>query len=98
MNLRALAHATSTTIVTITALTIIAELYSPLKDMLTKIGSHHWIGKSLIAVVVFGVTAFILNSLFKKALSEHTALYGTVVTTLGCALLLVGFFTFEFVR
>ena len=95
MKLRALAHATSTTIITITALTIIAELYSPLKDTLTKIGSHHWVGKGIVATVVFVVTAVVLNRVLQQGITEQKALYGTIGTRGLCALRLLMFFSIE---
>lgn len=51
------------TVVFITAITIAADLYPPLKDWLKNVFTHHWIGKGILSVVVFaafGVLRFIL--------------------------------------
>ena len=53
MNLRALNFSTIFTMVLITLMTIFGELYKPLKDFLAKIGTHHWIGKGITALIFF---------------------------------------------
>lgn len=39
--------------------TIFGELYKPFKDSLKDIFSHHWIGKGVIAIVIFYVLGFL---------------------------------------
>jgi len=49
--------ATTVVIIFIAAITIAAELYSPLKNWLKEIFSHHWIGKGIIAALLWTVIA-----------------------------------------
>lgn len=39
--------------------TIFGELYKPFKDSLKDIFSHHWIGKGVIAIVIFYALGFL---------------------------------------
>ncbi|MBI2415630.1 MAG: hypothetical protein HYV33_03150 [Candidatus Kerfeldbacteria bacterium] len=98
LNIRALSHATSATMVSITALTISAEEYAGLKNALTSVGSHHWIGKGIVAVAVFVVVTAVLQFVLKKEVSEQKSLYGTLVTAIVCMLILPIFFIFEYFK
>ena len=46
-------------VIFITAITITADLYLPLKDWLKNTFSHHWIGKSILSVAVFIVIGLV---------------------------------------
>lgn len=46
-------------IVTVTVITIVGELYAPFKDWLKSVFTHHWLGKSALAVMVFVLVSFI---------------------------------------
>ncbi len=59
-----------TTVAVITLLTIAAELNAPLKDWLKQVFSHHWIGKSVIALAVFLIFSFVMRVPTKKPLRE----------------------------
>lgn len=50
-------------VIFIIAITIIADLYLPIKDWLKDIFTHHWIGKSILSLVIFiifGIISFFL--------------------------------------
>lgn len=38
----------------ITLITIAADLFIPIKDWLASVFSHHWLGKSILSLIVFG--------------------------------------------
>ena len=42
-------------IIFVTVATVLGELYSPFKDWLKETFNHHWIGKGVIAIVIFYV-------------------------------------------
>ena len=52
-------------IIYIPLITVSAELFPPLKDFLKNVFWHHWLGKSIILLLLFIATAAIA-SLFKK--------------------------------
>ena len=80
------------TIIFITALTIVAELHVPTKDWLQTTFTHHWIGKSILALVLFGLlSAF---RFFFPNVKPHFGWLGGVA--LASAMLLFGFFLFEY--
>lgn len=52
-----------TAVIFIIAITIAADIYLSLKDLLKSVFSHHWIGKSILSVAVFiivGAISFLL--------------------------------------
>jgi len=57
-------------VVFIVAITIGADLYLPLKDWLKNVFSHHWVGKSVLSAIIFGVIAF-LTMIFSGQASEE---------------------------
>jgi len=59
---QAAAEGAAAVAVLIATLTIGAELWSPLKDFLKAIFTHHWIGKSALAVLLFAVVFFVRSS------------------------------------
>ncbi len=59
------------TILFITALTIVSEIYSPLKDWLKTTFYHHWIGKSILALILFAVVSISPFGLSIKELEKY---------------------------
>lgn len=86
-----------TAIVFITAITIAADLYSPLKDWLKENFSHHWIGKGILAIAAFLLAGF-LKFLFGKTTNEIKIAKNLAVlnwlSIIG-SLAILGFFIFE---
>lgn len=68
--LNAAIKATALCALFVTAITIIAEYQAPLKEWLKVTFTHHWIGKSVLAVVVWAV-ATILITLGTRLLREQ---------------------------
>lgn len=84
----------SLTMVGLTVVTILAELQAPLKAWLTSTFTHHWLGKSILALAFFLVAWIICLVLPAKREEMHIPKYLNLLTgtSLLCALLLVGFF------
>jgi hypothetical protein len=55
MNPKALTRAAATTIALIALATIGSELSASFKQLLSLIGGHHWIGKSVLSIFFFGI-------------------------------------------
>ena len=70
MNARALTRSAAVTIALIAAATIGSESFASFKDLLATIGGHHWIGKSVLSVVFFGL----LYLLFSRFMDEELSL------------------------
>lgn len=73
MNSKALTRAAAATIVLIAVATIGSELSAGFKQLLSLIGGHHWIGKSVLSVVFFGL----LYLLFSKTTDKRFTLKDT---------------------
>lgn len=81
----------------VTVITIVADLQLPLKDWLKATFTHHWIGKGVLAAVVFVVVWLVMLAQKRQADDQQlsrglmaltwTVVLGTVV--------LFGFFVFE---
>ena len=55
MKSKALTRAAALSVVLIAAATIGSELSAAFKQLLTSIGGHHWIGKSVLSFIAFGL-------------------------------------------
>jgi hypothetical protein len=80
MNSRALTRAAATTIALIAAATIGSELSAAFKQLLSSIGGHHWIGKSVLSVVFFGLLYLVFSKVSDDSftLKDTSLLIGTV--------------------
>ena len=88
MNTKALVRAAAFTIVLIALATIGSELSAPFKQLLSSIGGHHWIGKSVLSLVFFGVLYMLFSKLSEDSFSlkDTWLLIGSVVVS-GLAIL-----------
>ncbi len=66
MNIRALSRATIGTTILTVVLTIWTELSQKFKDLLTSVTGHHWVTKSIFAVILF----IFLTAVFSKSTEE----------------------------
>lgn len=82
-------------IIYIPLITIIAELFSPLKDFLKNVFWHHWLGKSIILLFLFIATASIA-SLFKK--NDDKPLLSITCLSFISALAILLFFMVEYMK
>lgn len=83
MNPKALIRAAAVTIALIAVATIGSELSSAFKSLLSLIGGHHWIGKSVLSVVFFALLylVFAKSSGDELSLGDTKWLIATVVTS-----------------
>ncbi|TRZ54772.1 hypothetical protein D4Q76_01700 [archaeon] len=78
-------------IVFITAITITADIYPALKVLLKETFGHHWIGKSVLATILWLAFALIpIKSDFIR--TKHI-----VFTAMGCALAIFAFYVLLFI-
>ncbi|OGG78483.1 hypothetical protein A3A36_01595 [Candidatus Kaiserbacteria bacterium RIFCSPLOWO2_01_FULL_52_12b] len=79
------------------AMTLLAELSAPFKTFLAQLAGHHWVGKSILAVIAFGVLYFF----FRKS-DESKGIWGGVLLVLGSVvvggLIIVSFFYWHFIN
>jgi hypothetical protein len=88
MNSKAITRAAAVTIALIAVATIGSELSATFKQLLSSIGGHHWIGKSVLSVVFFGLLYLIFSKVSDNrfALRDTGLLIGTVIIS-GMAIL-----------
>ena len=91
MNSKALVRAAALTIALIAVATIGGELSGSFKQLLSSIGGHHWIGKSVLSVVFFGLLYLVFSKVSDDnlALRDTGVLIGTVVIS---GLAILGFY------
>ncbi len=85
-------------IISVTGMTIIGELVKPVKDVLAAATGHHWITKSVLAVIVFLLIAVTGR---KKTLSDKGAYVlgmKVAVAVIVCIIALFAFFVWEFLK
>ena len=91
--LKGVYYATIVTIISVTVMTIAAELSTSFKDFLTNTFWHHWIGKGIIALAVF----FLIRFLYKGEEKDILRLTkSTIVITVLCGLVIFLFYVFHF--
>lgn len=84
-------------IIFITVATVLAELYSPFKDWLKNTFYHHWMGKGIIAILLFYI--FGLVGYFSVKDSEDfmiTMLKVAFWVTLAGVFVITGFYLYEY--
>ena len=97
--IQTVARAALYTVITITAITIIADLYPPVKEWLKNTFTHHWIGKGVLGVAVFVVIAIIegMRGEGTVAKAEQSVRMLIYVSLLG-TIVLLAFFFYEFLK
>lgn len=88
-------------ILAIALLTVVADLYIPLKDLLKQLFSHHWIAKGVIAIFVFLAIGF--GGFFRREAGGDLSgvarrLKILFWTTTFSSFVVFGFFVWEFLR
>lgn len=76
----------------ISASTVIGEMYAPLKDALKESFTHHWIGKGVIAVVLFIVVFLLVYPVAKKHMDRTTALSALFWSSVLGTLAIIGYY------
>jgi hypothetical protein len=102
MNMKIKAHfwAVSISMIFLTVVTILGEMVLPFKDFLKvltnwgpTIPGHHWATKSILVILVYVVSLFILNAAFKDDEYKEKSLYASIVVLVLCCLAMLLFFT-----
>lgn len=88
MNPKALTRAAAVTIAWVAVVTIYSELSGAFKALLSSIGGHHWIGKSVLSLVLYGLLYLVFSKFGddKLSLRDTWWLLGTVLIS-GLAIL-----------
>ena len=88
MNTKALIRAATVTIALIAVATIGSELSVALKQLLSSIGGHHWIGKSVLSIIFFAALYLVFSGFSKRdfTLKDTWLLIGSVIAS-GLAIL-----------
>lgn len=91
MKSKALTRAAAVSIALIAVATIGSELSASFKQLLSSIGGHHWIGKSVLSVVVFGLLYLVFSKISDRrfTLKDTGLLIGTVIVS---GLAILGFY------
>lgn len=89
MNSKAITRAAAATIALIAVATIGSELSATFKQLLSSIGGHHWIGKSVLSIVFFGLLYLVFSKVsdHRFTLRDTGLLIGTVIIS-GLAILI----------
>jgi len=97
MNSKALVIATVGVIWLIVFMTLLTEISASFKALLVQFAGHHWIGKSLIAVIVFAGTYFLCQRM-KESESEDVlrGAYLVVGSVVLGGLIIFSFFLWSF--
>lgn len=77
----------------VTAVTLAAELSPALKDLIASVFLHHWLGKSILTLVVFGLVAAITPG--RRFDDRRWANY-VLVSVVAGGLLILGYFAFHY--
>lgn len=85
----------SVAVVFIAAATIGGELYMPIKDWLASIFSHHWIGKGVLAMLVFIVASGLSNRRETRITDIEDFIAMLFWISFLSALAIAGFFGYE---
>ena len=85
------------TIIFVVIITIFADLYLPLKDLLKQLFWHHWIGKGILSVLIFILGAYVKHIIsretFEKDLSK--GLNSLTLISICSSIVLLVFFFYE---
>lgn len=92
------------TVIFIAALTIAAELFAPLKDWLKNTFSHHWVGKSILSIMVLLIGSIAFQYCPSKFCRiDNLSTFGRNLRILSwisaiAAIAIFGFFVFEYFK
>ncbi|MEK6903245.1 MAG: hypothetical protein AABW64_01190 [Nanoarchaeota archaeon] len=88
-------HVTSAiiTVIGITFMTVYAELNEAFKNFLKGTFYHHWIGKGVLAIILFFIFAHLIK--LKTNRDIHRLTNDAILVTLLCSVLIIVFFVWE---
>lgn len=87
------------TILFITAITVVSELLPLFKSFLKSTFTHHWIGKSILSILVFlaGALIFLILPVKSNLSRANLLLQGLVIVVVLSFLVILGFFSYEII-
>lgn len=93
---------TIVSIIYIPLITIAGELYAPLKNLLKSIFWHHWLGKSVVLVILF-IAVVLISGAFLPKHEENNDKDGKFLTwtlylSTFSALAILVFFVIEYIK
>lgn len=91
-NVKAAAEAVAVVAVLVATLTIVGELWSPLKDTLKSIFTHHWLGKSFLTIAAFSLVYGFRKNKPARTDSASRALYLATIMSLAATFAMLLFF------
>ncbi|MFQ5541144.1 MAG: hypothetical protein ACE5F4_02770 [Candidatus Paceibacteria bacterium] len=80
----------------VVASTLYGELHAPFKNWLAQTFSHHWVGKGVIASLIFVFGGVLFSPLFNRKGAVAFALWGVVWVALIGSFVILGFYLYEF--
>jgi len=91
-------HALIVAMIFVTAITIISDLFPPVKNWLAATHGHHWVGKGIWTVILFSLFTVVAYPLLKR---NQCALSPTLVRNAGHLAIVAGvlitlFFLYEY--
>jgi len=95
-DVKAVAEATAAVAVLVATLTIVGELWHPLKDTLKLVFAHHWLGKGALSIALFAAVYWLRKESPARNGSAVRALYWAVALSWVATLVMVIFFTMHY--
>jgi len=95
-NIKAASTSTIVVIIVTVIITILGELSKTFKDFLTSVSGHHWVTKSLVAIVLFLVLSFIFSKSFKDEVDVWKEVKLVSLITILGIILILGFYAWHF--
>ena len=92
MNPKALIRSTTVVIPLIAVFTVLSELFLTVKNFFALFG-HHWVGKSILALLVFGLL-YLLLSRYDDNL-EDNSIWWLIAMVVLSGLAIAGFYTWH---
>ncbi|MEK7538220.1 MAG: hypothetical protein AAB552_00070 [Patescibacteria group bacterium] len=78
--------------VVLAVLTIVGELWAPLKNTLKSIFTHHWLGKSALSIIFFAVIFLIRSNMHADMTKLPRKIYAAVWISALSAFAMTAFF------
>ena len=90
--------AATLSVILVVVLTVVGELYAPLKNFLKDSMYHHWVGKGVWSVILFVLATSILYPIFKRRPVSAGLFIGllNIALIVGSVILFV-FFVYEYI-
>ncbi|MEK6836417.1 MAG: hypothetical protein AABX94_01980 [Nanoarchaeota archaeon] len=95
-NIKSMSISTIIIIIITVILTIWADLSKPLKDFLASLSGHHWVTKSLIAIILFIFLNFILSKSINQEKNVFHEVKKVIWTTVIGIITISGFYILHY--